>query len=292
MLKENLLRSDAPLTDDEWRQVDQTVVAAATSRLVGRRFISVFGPLGAGVACIQRDTFAGADVGGISVLAEEDVHPVHPETRNFVSVPIIFKDFWLYWRDLETSRKIGMPLDTAAAAAAASFVAQTEDDLVFNGSEKLGVDGLMNAKWRNTIPLRDWDQGGEAFQNAVEATRKLIDSGFYGPFAMVVSSNFYSKMQRIFDDTGVLEINQVRELMTAGVFQTPLLPDNGALVVATGAENFDLAISQDLITAYLGPEKMNHPFRILEALVLRIKRPEAVCTLEPQREGKAKSRKS
>ncbi len=109
---------------------------------------------------------------------------------------------------------------------------------------------------------------------------------------MVVSSNFYSKMQRILDNTGVLEINQVRELMTAGVFQTPLLPDNGALVVATGAENFDLAISQDLITAYLGPEKMNHPFRILEALVLRIKRPEAVCTLEPQREGKAKSRKS
>ena len=36
----------------------------------------------------------------------------------------------------------------------------------------------------------------------------------------------------------------------------------------------------DLISAYLGPEQMNHPFRIFESLVLRIKRPGAICTIE------------
>jgi len=292
VLKENLLRSEAPLTNEEWERIDQAVVDAASGRLVGRRFINVFGPLGSGVDCIHQDTFAGADVGGISLLAEEDVHPVHAETRKFIPVPVIFKDFWLYWRDLETSRSRGVPLDTGAAAGAATFVAQTEDDLIFNGNEKLGLEGLMNARWRNTVPLRDWDQGGEAFQNAVEATRKLIDGGFYGPFAMVVGPSLYSKMQRVFNNTGVLEINQVRELMTAGVFQTAVLPDNGAIVVSTGVQNLDLAISQDLIAAYLGPEKMNHPFRVFEALVLRIKRPEAVCTLEPRGEGKPRSKKS
>jgi len=292
MLKENLLRSEAPLTSEEWERIDQTVVDAAKSRLVGRRFISVFGPLGAGVDCIHQDTFAGADVGGMSLLADEDVHAVHAETRKFIPVPIIFKDFLLYWRDVETSRGRGVPLDAGAAAGAATFVAQTEDDFIFNGNEKLGLEGLMNAKWGNTVPLRDWDQVGEAFQNVVEATRKLTDAGFYGPFAMAVSPVFYSKMQRVFGNTGVLEINQVRELVTAGVFRTPVLPDNGAIVVSIGVQNFDLAISQDLITAYLGPDKMNHPFRVFEALVLRIKRPEAICTLEPQVEGKGKSKKS
>ena len=291
MLAQNLLRHEAPLSAEEWNQIDQTVVRVASSRLVGRRFINVFGPLGAGVQAIHQDTFAGIDSGSISYLGEEEIHPVHAEARQFLTVPMIFKDFVLHWRDIEEARNCGTPLDVSPAAGAASFVAQAEDDLILNGSEKLNFQGLMNAKWRNSIPLLNWDEPGEAFQNVVNATRKLIDSGFYGPYAMAVSPGMFAKMQRVFDNTGVLEINQVRELITDGVFQTPVLTDNDAVIVSTGSENFDIAIAQDLITAYLGPEHMNHPFRVFESLVLRIKRPEAICTLGPQGESKGKSTK-
>lgn len=292
MLRENLLRQDAPLSAEEWQRIDEVVVEVARSRLVGRRFINMFGPLGAGIQCIQRDTFAGADAAGTSLLGEEDIHPVHAEARNFTAIPLIFKDFQMYWRDIETSRSSGTPLDASAAAGAADLVARAEDDLILNGSERLGLEGLTNARWRNTVPLRNWDEAGQAFQNVVDATRKLSDAGYFGPFAMAVSPNMFAKMQRVFDNTGILEIDQVRGLATAGVFQTPVLPDNGAALASTGAQNFDIAIAQDLITAYLGPDKMNHPFRVLEALILRIKRPEAICTLEPQGEEKKRSKKS
>lgn len=288
MLKENLLREDAPLTPDEWISIDETVVRVARNRLVGRRFIQVFGPLGAGLQSVHQDTYAGADSGAVSMMGEEDTHPVHTELREFKSLPLIYKDFWIYWRDVETARRFSMPLDVSAAAGAANFVAQAEDDLILNGSDKLGFEGLIGAKWRNTVPLLDWDQPGQAFQNVVNATKKLIDSGYYGPFAMAVSPSMFAKMQRVFDNTGVLEINQVRELVTAGVYQTPVLTDDGAVVVSTGPENFDIAVAQDLITSYLGPDKMNHPFRVLESLVLRIKRPESICTLEPQAKEKAR----
>ncbi|MHB1001592.1 MAG: family 1 encapsulin nanocompartment shell protein [Armatimonadota bacterium] len=282
MLRENLLRQDAPLTPEEWNQIDQTVNRVAKSRLVGRRFIEVFGPLGAGVQFYHQDIFAGADTGGISMLGEEEVHPVHAEMRSFIPMPLIYKDFRIYWRDIETSRGFGIPIDTSAAAGAANFVAEAEDNLIFNGNEKLGFQGLINTKWRNTIPMMDWDVSGQAFQNVVDATRKLINAGYFGPFAMAVSPYLFSRMQRVFDNSGVLEINQVRELVTAGVFQTPVLPDKGAVLVSTGPQNFDLTIAQDYITAYLGPEDMNHPFRVLESLSLRIKRPESICTFEPQ----------
>jgi uncharacterized linocin/CFP29 family protein len=42
----------------------------------------------------------------------------------------------------------------------------------------------------------------------------------------------------------------------------------------------DLTISMDMVAAYLGAAQMNHPFRVLEALILRIKHPDAICTLE------------
>ncbi len=42
-------------------------------------------------------------------------------------------------------------------------------------------------------------------------------------------------------------------------------------------ENIDLVIAQDLITAYLGPEGMDHLFRVFESIILRVKRPESIC---------------
>ena len=69
--------------------------------------------------------------------------------------------------------------------------------------------------------------------------------------------------------------------MTDGVYQSPLMRDGFGMVVATGAQNFDLAVAQDLTVAYLGAEHMNHPFRVFESVYLRIKRHGSICTLEP-----------
>lgn len=280
MLRENLLREDAPLSQDEWNAVDRVVIETASSRLVGRRFIDVQGPLGAGVQSVHQDTFVGGEAGAISMLGEDEDHAVHAEARTLVHIPMIYKDFLIHWRDIETSRAFGSPLDISGAAGAASFVAEAEDDLILNGNEKLGFEGLVNAKWRSTRTLSNWDEPGAAFRDAVDGTKTLIDAGFYGPFAMVVSPGMFAKMQRVFDNTGVLEVNQVREIITGGVLQSPVLNDDHVAIVSMGAQNLDIAIGQDLVTAYLGPEGMNHPFRVLESLVLRIKRPASICTLE------------
>jgi uncharacterized linocin/CFP29 family protein len=56
------------------------------------------------------------------------------------------------------------------------------------------------------------------------------------------------------------------------------LKDNEGVVVATGMEYLDLVIGQDLITAYLGVDDMDYPFRVFETILLRIKRPKAICT--------------
>ena len=39
-------------------------------------------------------------------------------------------------------------------------------------------------------------------------------------------------------------------------------------------------MAQDLTVAYLAAENLNHLFRVLETVVLRIKRPQAIVTLE------------
>lgn len=272
-------RSNAPLREEEWRQIDTLVVEVARRQLVGRRFIPVFGPLGAGTQDVDYDVFTGTDAAVVSTLGES-TDPVRAKRRVHEHMPLIYKDFMLYWRDLESNRLMGTPVDLGAAAAAASFCAQKEDDLIFNGNEDLGYPGLTTVEGRQELQASDWDVAGAAFNDIVSATRMLINEGFFGPFALVVSPKAFSQMQRVYANSGVLEINHVREIATGGVFQSPLLRDKLGFVVSMGIQNFDIAIGQDLITAYLGPEKMNHPFRVMESIVLRIKRPGAIVSLE------------
>ena len=51
-----------------------------------------------------------------------------------------------------------------------------------------------------------------------------------------------------------------------------------------GQQNVDLAIASDFDTSFLDEENMNYLFRVYEAIVLRIKRPTAICTIEEPEE--------
>lgn len=280
-------RESAPLREEDWKQIDQLVVEVARRQLVGRRVVPVFGPLGAGAQDVDYDVFAGTDEAVVSTLGEAS-DPVHARRRVHEHLPMIYKDYMLYWRDLESAKMLGTPLDLGACAAAASFVAQKEDDLIFNGHEDLGYPGLTTVEGRQQLKASDWNQAGSALADVVSATRMLLDAGFYGPYALIVSPHAFSQMHRMYANSGVLEINHVREIASGGVFQCPQLRGKIGLVVSMGLQNFDLAIGQDLITSYLGPEKMNHPFRVFESLVLRIKRPASIVTLEGSVPAKAK----
>lgn len=279
-LQEFLGHHENPLHPEEWSRITETVIQVARRALVGRRFIDLYGPLGPGVQTVPYDEFTGVSPGAVDIVGEQQTQPVFTDSRRFKTIPIIYKDFLLHWRDIEAARANGMPLDVSAAAGAAAFCSQMEDNLIFFGDKKLDYEGLMNVKGRNTIALGDWTTPGNAFQNVVDATEKMNTAGHYGPYAMVTSPRLYALLHRVFEKTGVLEIETLRKLAMEGVFSSNLLKGDTAVVVSTGRENMDLAVAMDMNVAYLGAERMNHPFRVLECLMLRIKHPDAICTLE------------
>jgi uncharacterized linocin/CFP29 family protein len=276
-----LLRAQAPLSTDEWAAVDQTVVRTAQSVLVGRRFISLVGPFGPGVEALPNDILTGGGAGQVDLLGENEGEALTIANRWFLPLPLLYKDFWVHWRDLESSRKLGVPLDVGKSAAAAAATAQAEDRLVFDGEPSLGLPGLRNVEGRQSLPMSDWGTMGRAFADVVEGVRVLTQSGFTGPYALAVSPRLYADLNRIFGATGVLELEQVEKLARRGVFPTAVLPEPAALLVDSGAQNLDLAVGLDLSTAYVESNNLNHRFRVVESLVLRVRRPGAICTFEP-----------
>lgn len=272
--------AENPLRAEEWDRLNATVIDVARRALIGRRILDLYGPLGPGVQTVPHDEYSGVSAGAVDIVGEQETATVFTDARKFKTIPIIYKDFLLHWRDIEAARTHNMPLDVSAAAGAAALCAQQEDELIFYGDAKLGYEGLMTASGRLTAELGDWMVPGNGYLAIVEATRKLHAHGHYGPYAAVLSPRLWSTLHRIYEKTGVLEIETLQELVSDGVYQSNRLRGDSAVVVSTGPENMDLAISLDMVTSYLGASRMNHPFRVLECLILRIKHPDAICTLE------------
>jgi len=211
-LPDYLQRDQAPLGVDQWAAFDQTATRTAQSMLVARRFINLVGPFGPGIEALPNDTISGATAGHIDLLGTQAGDAIGIDRRRFLPLPLLYKDFWIHWRDLESSRQLGVPLEVGKVAAAAAATAQAEDRLVFDGEPSLGLPGLRNAEGRQTLPMSDWGSMGRAFADVVEGMRALIQAGFTGPYALAVSPRLYADLNRIFDDTGVLELEQVEKL--------------------------------------------------------------------------------
>lgn len=273
------LYPDSPLNEVEFSQLDQTVIESARRQLVGRRFIELYGPLGRGIQSIPNDIFfenmeAKMDFqGSFETIVESSKRVNH-------TIPLLYKDFVLYWRDIEQTKTLDIPIDFSSAANAARDVANLEDQMIFHGAREFDIPGLMNVQGRLTHLIGEWYESGAAFHDIVDARNKLLEMNHHGPFALVLSPELYSLIHRVHKDTNVLEIEHIRELVTDGVFQSPVLKGRTGVILNTGRNNLDLAVSEDFDTAYLGVEGMNHPFRVYETAVLRIKRPGAICTLE------------
>jgi uncharacterized linocin/CFP29 family protein len=283
MTDDYLQHHETPLTPEEFGRLHEGVVSAARRRLVGRRFIELYGPMGPGVQAIPYDEFTNVESGQLDLTGEAESQPVFTDSRRFRPLLILYKDFVIHWRDLEMQRQLNMPIDDSAAAGAASWCAEKEDELIFYGDEKYGFEGLMTHPQRNRVALSGgWDRPGAAFRDVVAATEKLFESGHYGPYAMVVSPRLYANLHRMWEDARTLEIDNVRRLLDGGLFRSDVLQNNSAVVVSTGRENMDIALGLDMTVAYLGAERMNHPFRVLETLALRIKHPDSICTIEEQ----------
>lgn len=282
-MADELIQPDNPLTDSEWSTLQEVVVRVARKRLIGRRFIDIYGPLGPGVQTVKSERYLNATPGGLDYTGDASTAPISVEASRYVPIPILYKDFQIHWRDLEAARRFGVPLDTSACAGAASFCAGREDQLLFRGEDSLGIEGLLSVKGANTLQIGNWEESGSGFEDVVQATRQLNEGGHYGPYAMVVSPKRFAQLHRLYERTGVLEVKTIRDLVTDGIFQSDVLKDEEGVIVATGYANFDLALSMDLRVAYLGEENMNMRFRVLECALLRIKHPDAICVFKSKK---------
>ena len=264
-------RESAPINAALWKQIDETVIETARKLLIGRRFLSLAGPLGAGAQSVIVD----------SAAMEEELEAGIGQIRGRRFQPLIqlFEDCTLLWRDLE-SVESGMPLDRSRILDAARRLARREDELIFFGNPAAEVTGLVNTEGTVHLPHGDWSQSENAFADIAKGLNELESRGYVSGITLLLSPDRMLDLQRIQPGTGMLEVDRIARLIGGPVLKSPVLKQNHALLIAAEPENVDLALGLDLSTGYLETKDFNHAFRILETLALRIKRPEAIVVFD------------
>ncbi|WP_254901231.1 family 1 encapsulin nanocompartment shell protein [Tuberibacillus sp. Marseille-P3662] len=268
------------LTQQQWNHLQDTVIETARDHIVADRFLDIYGPIGIGSQSISNPVYLEPEPASISMHGDE-LDVAKPNDTQMLVIPILYKDFVIHWRDIEHAKETDKPLDFSAAASAASDVALKEDDLIFNGEGSLNIPGLMNVDGRETVRCSNWSRGGgRAFNDIVAARNRLIKSGYTGPFALVLSADAYTQLHQVHGHSNVLEIEHVRNLFEDGIYQSSQVRNGCGVVVATGEQNVDIVIAQDVSVYFLNNDNLNRYYRVMECLVPRIKRPSAICTLE------------
>jgi uncharacterized linocin/CFP29 family protein len=270
----------SPLTAEQFNHIKAEVIREARRTLVARRFLGIYGPLGAGIESVRLETYAQDKDAEIDLIGRADPEPIVAEAETHVRIPVIYKDFILHWRDVQLSKELGAPIDATRAIRAGHFVADREDQLLFNGEPRFNISGLLNAEGRNTVQRGDWSQFGVAYQDVVQASEVLLAHNHHRPFALAVSAKDYARLIRQREGQFAPELDSILRLCDDGVYTSPVIPEGKAVLLSTGDQNFDIAVAEDVNMTYLGERDQDYPFRVYECLVLRIKRPKAICTIE------------
>jgi uncharacterized linocin/CFP29 family protein len=258
-MSDYMMREDAPITEEVWAAIDEMVVTVVKKNLVGRRVIDLVGPLGWGVEVVPRFEFT-----------EQEGAAIARPTAEYIPLEEISQEFMLRAKQIVISQQTPHGLDLGAVAIAATNLAKAEDRIMIGGLASLD---------QCAGELGDWDTLGGPFRAIADAVARLRDSGFDAPFAAIMSPAMYARLASLFQH-GRRELDLVRSLLDGGVFQStdPAVAEQ-VLVLSPQAWNMDLVVGQDVATAWLGNEGLDQRFRVFESLVLRVKRPGAVCVL-------------
>ncbi len=266
-----LARESSPFENSFWKDIDKSVIETAIRTLIGRRFLNIYGPLGAGAISVQYDKNDREEI------FENGI--VKTSGRKSVELPQLYEDFTILWRDLENNEKNKTPLDLSVVSLAAQNLSNREDKLIFYGNELLGAEGILNAKGTQKLKLSDWATGENPYKDIVKAINMIMEKGMVGKIVLCLSRSLYFDLQRIQEGTGMTEAQRVSS-MIGNLFNVSVIKDKKAAVICAEPQYIDLAIGVDIATAYLEQKDLNHSFRIMETILPRIKEPNAIVVLE------------
>lgn len=272
------INTNATLRRDEWKALDDAVLAASRDRLVGITDLENAGLVynlanGFGTTVLEHHT--GNDPGSAQVdmdgLSRGQNDAVNRETV-YLPIPIIHVDYQINARLLATSRNMGNPLDTTQAESAARRVAEKLEEMLFtNVTYGFGggtIYSYLNHPSINTETLsKEWAStatAAEILTNVINMKKKSIAANHYGPWVLYIPNGYEAKMdqdfsssypgltirQRLLQIDGIKAVKVADRLTANKVVLVQMTSDTVRLVKGMGITNVEWKSEGNFVSNY------------------------------------------
>lgn len=256
-----VLRTNAVLNYDEWKQIDDAVIMEARTRLaittdlMSRGLVHRLRNIGVMMSQYSRTNAKERARVSMSVETNADRQRIEYDQIQ-VPIPIISDEFRFDLRQLLAGRNQGEAIDTANARESSIVVSEEIERMVVSGASNIVVGGstiygLLTHPNRNTISTSvDWGTPANIYDSVVAMISALVGDRKYGPYVLYVSDTQYLQMLA---KEGVERFSNVLERVRVipgiqDVKPTFALPDGTAVLVELSALNIDMAIAQEPAT--------------------------------------------
>jgi uncharacterized linocin/CFP29 family protein len=263
----HLLRALAPLSDAEWKAIDQEAQQTLKMNLAARRLVDFCGPLGWGASSIN--------LGRVEAVEKELRSGVEARRRRVQTLIELRAPFALSRRELEIVGRGGRDLDLRPVTEAARTIAIAENQAVFNGFEPGRITGILEAAHDSALVLTDdYVRYPEV---VAEALGKLRNTGVAGPYGIALGPRCYTGLTETTAGAGYRVYDHVKRLLNGPVVWAPGI--DGAIVVSMRGGDFELTIGEDFSIGYLSHSSDTVQLYLQESLTFRVLTAEAAIPL-------------
>lgn len=277
------MRTNSLLRKDEWESLDNAVLQAARTRLVGIQRLQDRGLTknldSIGIMTTQWNkgsemTRATVNMSGQTAMDRDR----QDYNLTGVPVPVIHKAFRIGERDLEASRRLGEGIDTTNAYEASRVVAEELERMLYDGNSDINLNGDTISGLKDASNTGTADGDFDTLSNIHPTITAMVNAAqadnYFGPYELFIYKTQYNEMlDRYTDGSGETPLDGVLRIPDITAVHSVDYLSDGELVLLQMTPNvIDLAVhSLNQMVEWTSDDGMTHSFKVMSIAVPRVK---------------------
>ena len=266
-MSNHLLRAHAPISDSNWKLLDDEARERLEPALAARRLVDFSGPNGW--------EYSSLNLGRVEPVPAAPCDGVSAVQRRVLALVELRAEFEISRAELRDQGRGALDADLEPLDIAARQMAMAENIAVFHGWTEASIQGITE---RSPHQIELGSPPDRAYPRAVAAAvERLLDSGISGPYALALGDEEYQVVVRTAESGGYPLLEHLRKIIEGPILWAPGV--RGGVVISQRGGDFKLECGADLSIGYLDHDRNFVHLYLEESLTFHVATPEAAVAL-------------
>ena len=249
-----LYRELAPITKEAWSEIDSRASEVLKAYLSARKVVKVNGPRG-----LEYNVITEGRLNEVSKAKEVEfaTYKVLPLTEARV-------EFEMNRWELDNISRGAKDIEFAPLEEALEKLALFEENAIYNGLKKAGIEGLKASA--SAKPIKFGEDGTTILEAVTSGVIALRESFASGSYTLVVGKEAYKRI--ISQESGYPLNKRIESLIQGKILLSHVV--EGAYLLPYNNDNLELTIGKDYTIGYQSHDREKVRFHVSESFTFRV----------------------